>query len=69
MGFKITVQPSQHVFEAEPDETILAAALRQGLSAGAAVWPAIGNPCLRPATVLCYTDRSAGPGPAWPGVR
>ena len=32
MGFKITVQPSQHIFEAEPDETILAAALRQGLT-------------------------------------
>ena len=32
MGFKITVQTSQQVFEAEPDESILSAALRQGLT-------------------------------------
>lgn len=31
MGFQISVQPSQHVFQAEADETILDAALRQGL--------------------------------------
>jgi CDP-4-dehydro-6-deoxyglucose reductase len=32
MGFQITVQPGQHVFQAEADETILDAALRSGLS-------------------------------------
>jgi len=32
MGFQVSVQPSQHSFQAEPDETILDAALRQGLS-------------------------------------
>lgn len=32
MGFQISVQPSQRAFQAEPDETILEAALRQGLS-------------------------------------
>ena len=32
MGFQISVQPSQRVFQAEPNETILEAALRQGLS-------------------------------------
>ena len=32
MGFQITVQPGQHVFQAEADETILDAALRNGLS-------------------------------------
>ena len=31
MGFQISVQPSQHVFQAEEGETILDAALRQGL--------------------------------------
>ena len=31
MGFKISVQPSGHVFAAEADESILDAALRQGL--------------------------------------
>lgn len=31
MGFSITVQPSLHVFTAETDETVLDAALRQGL--------------------------------------
>ena len=31
MGFKISVQPSQHVIQAEAGETILDAALRQGL--------------------------------------
>ena len=31
MGFKISVQPSQHIFEAEAGEPILDAALRQGL--------------------------------------
>lgn len=31
MGFQIGVQPSQHVFQAEAGETILDAALRQGL--------------------------------------
>ena len=31
MGFKISVQPSGHVFSAEADESILDAALRQGL--------------------------------------
>lgn len=31
MGFKITVQPSQHAFQAETGESILDAALRQGL--------------------------------------
>jgi len=31
MAFQISVQPSQHVFQAEADETILDAALRQGL--------------------------------------
>ncbi len=32
MGFQISVQPSRHSFQAAPDETILEAALRQGLS-------------------------------------
>jgi CDP-4-dehydro-6-deoxyglucose reductase len=32
MGFQVSVQPSRHTFHAEPDETILEAALRQGLS-------------------------------------
>ena len=32
MGFQISVQPSGHVFQAEADETILDAALRQGLT-------------------------------------
>ncbi|WP_288143467.1 2Fe-2S iron-sulfur cluster-binding protein, partial [Accumulibacter sp.] len=32
MGFQVSVQPSRHTFHAEPDETILDAALRQGLS-------------------------------------
>ena len=32
MGFQISVQPSGHVFQAEGDETILDAALRQGLT-------------------------------------
>ena len=31
MGFKITVQRSRHAFQAEPDESILDAALRQGV--------------------------------------
>ncbi len=31
MGFQISVQPSQHVFQAEDGETLLDAALRQGL--------------------------------------
>ncbi len=31
MGFKITVQPSRHTFQAEAGESILDAALRQGL--------------------------------------
>ncbi len=31
MSFQITVQPSGHVFKAEPDETILDAALREGV--------------------------------------
>jgi CDP-4-dehydro-6-deoxyglucose reductase len=31
MGFKISVQPSQHVFQAAADESILDAALRHGL--------------------------------------
>lgn len=31
MGFQISVQPSRHVFQAEEGETILDAALRQGL--------------------------------------
>ena len=31
MGFQISVQASGHVFQAEPDESILDAALRQGL--------------------------------------
>ncbi len=31
MGFQINVQPSQHTFQAEADESILDAALRQGL--------------------------------------
>jgi CDP-4-dehydro-6-deoxyglucose reductase len=31
MGFQITVLPSQHTFSAQPDETILDAALRQGV--------------------------------------
>jgi CDP-4-dehydro-6-deoxyglucose reductase len=31
MGFQISAQPSQHVFQAEAGETILDAALRQGL--------------------------------------
>lgn len=31
MGFKISVQPSQHVFQAAADESLLDAALRQGL--------------------------------------
>lgn len=31
MSYQISVQPSQHTFQAEPDETILDAALRQGL--------------------------------------
>lgn len=32
MGFQVSIQPSGHVFQADPDETILDAALRQGLS-------------------------------------
>lgn len=32
MGFQVSVQPSRHTFHAEPEETILEAALRQGLS-------------------------------------
>jgi CDP-4-dehydro-6-deoxyglucose reductase len=32
MGFQVIVQPGRHSFHAEPDETILEAALRQGLS-------------------------------------
>jgi CDP-4-dehydro-6-deoxyglucose reductase len=32
MGFQVSVQPSRHSFQAEPEETILEAALRQGLS-------------------------------------
>ncbi|MFZ4539403.1 CDP-6-deoxy-delta-3,4-glucoseen reductase [Propionivibrio sp.] len=32
MGFQISVQPSNHVFQAEAEETILDAALRQGLA-------------------------------------
>ena len=32
MGFQVIVQPGRHNFHAEPDETILEAALRQGLS-------------------------------------
>ena len=32
MGFQISVEPSRHIFQAEADETILDAALRQGLS-------------------------------------
>lgn len=32
MGFQISVQPSQRTFQAESDETILDAALRQGLN-------------------------------------
>ncbi len=31
MGFQISVQPSRHVFQADEGETILDAALRQGL--------------------------------------
>ena len=31
MGFQVSIQPSQHSFQAQPDETILEAALRQGL--------------------------------------
>lgn len=31
MGFQVSVQPSQHGFQAQPEETILDAALRQGL--------------------------------------
>ena len=31
MGFQVSVQPSLHVFQAEPEESILDAALRQGL--------------------------------------
>jgi CDP-4-dehydro-6-deoxyglucose reductase, E3 len=32
MGFQITIRPSGHVFEAEDDETVLEAALRQGFA-------------------------------------
>lgn len=32
MSFQVSVQPSRHTFQAEPGETILEAALRQGLS-------------------------------------
>ena len=32
MSFQVSIQPSRHSFQAEPDETILEAALRQGLS-------------------------------------
>jgi len=32
MSFQVSVQPSRHSFQAEPDETILEAALRQGLA-------------------------------------
>lgn len=32
MGFEVSVQPSDHRFRAEPGETVLDAALRQGLS-------------------------------------
>jgi CDP-4-dehydro-6-deoxyglucose reductase len=31
MGFQVSVQPSQHSFQAQPEETILDAALRHGL--------------------------------------
>ncbi|MEK7768193.1 MAG: 2Fe-2S iron-sulfur cluster-binding protein, partial [Pseudomonadota bacterium] len=30
MSYRITIQPSGHVFTAEPGETVLQAALRQG---------------------------------------
>ena len=32
MAFQVSIQPSQHRFQARPDETILEAALRQGLT-------------------------------------
>ena len=31
MTFKVTVQPSGHIFEVQRDETLLAAAIRQGV--------------------------------------
>ena len=32
MSYRVTVEPSQHVFQAESDETLLEAALRQGIN-------------------------------------
>jgi hypothetical protein len=37
MSFQVSVQPSQHSFQAQPEETILDAALRQGCAFPTAV--------------------------------
>jgi CDP-4-dehydro-6-deoxyglucose reductase len=72
MGFQVSVHPSQHSFQAEPDETILDAALRQGLSLPYGCRNGVCGSCRgrvlagevahgkTPLDVLPETDRQAG---------